>query len=53
MRKDVDERINKGVLRWFSHVERMKKDRIAKRVMEENAQVVVQEVDHGRDGLIP
>ena len=30
--KGVDERIEEGVLRWFSHVERMKRDRIAKRV---------------------
>ena len=30
--KDVDERINEGVLRWFSHVERMENDKIAKRV---------------------
>ena len=27
-----DERINKGVLRRFSHVERMENDRFAKRV---------------------
>ena len=27
-----DERIDEGVLQWFGHVERMKKDRIAKRV---------------------
>ena len=27
-----DERIDKGVLRWFGHVERMENDRIAKRV---------------------
>ena len=30
--KNVDEKIDEGVLRWFSHVERMKNDRIAKRV---------------------
>ena len=30
--KGVDERINEGVLRWFGHVERMEKDRIAKTV---------------------
>ena len=30
--KRVDERIDKGILRWFSHVERMENDRIAKRV---------------------
>ena len=31
MAKGVDERINKDVLNWFSHVERMENDRIAKR----------------------
>ena len=29
--KGVDERIDEGVLRWFDHVERMEKERIAKR----------------------
>ena len=32
MKKEVDERIDEGVLRWFGHVERMKNIRIAKRV---------------------
>ena len=32
MRKGLDERIDEGVLWWFGHVERMEKDRIAKRV---------------------
>ena len=32
MRKDIDERIDKDVLRWFGHVERMERDRIAKRL---------------------
>ena len=32
MTKGVDERIDEGVLRWFSHVERMERDRIAKRI---------------------
>ena len=32
MRKGLDERIDEGVLRWFSHVERMERDKIAKRV---------------------
>ena len=27
-----DERIDEGVFRWFSHVERIENDRIAKRV---------------------
>ena len=30
--KGVDERIDEGVLQWFGHVERMEKERIAKRV---------------------
>ena len=30
--KGVDEKIDEGILRWFSHVERMENDRIAKRV---------------------
>ena len=30
--KGVDERIDEGVLWWFSHVERIENDRIAKRV---------------------
>ena len=30
--KGVDERIDEGVPRWFGDVERMEKDRIAKRV---------------------
>ena len=32
MRKDIDERIDKDVLRWFGHVERTEIYRIAKRV---------------------
>ena len=32
VRKGLDERIDEGVFRWFSHVERMEIDRIAKRV---------------------
>ena len=39
-RKGLDERIDEDVLLWFSHVERMVRDRI-------------QWVGHGRDGLIP
>ena len=32
MTKGLDERIDEGVLRWFDHVEKMKNDRIAKRI---------------------
>ena len=32
VKKGLDERTDEGVLRWFSHVERMKRDRTAKRV---------------------
>ena len=32
MTKGLDEKIDEGVLRWFGHVERMKNDRIDKRV---------------------
>ena len=32
VRKGLDERIDESVLRWFGHVERMERDRIAKRV---------------------
>ena len=32
VRKGLDERIDEGVLRWFRHMERMERDRIAKRV---------------------
>ena len=32
VRKGLDERINEGVLRWFGHVERMERYKIAKRV---------------------
>ena len=32
VRKGLDERIDEGVLRWFFHVERIERDRIAKRV---------------------
>ena len=30
VKKGLDERIDEGVLRWFGHVERMERDRIAK-----------------------
>ena len=32
VKKDLDERIDEGVLWWFGHIERMERDRIAKRV---------------------
>ena len=32
MKKSIDEMIDEGVLRWFGHVERMERDRIAKNV---------------------
>ena len=32
VRKGLDGRIDEGVLRWFGHVERMERDRIAKSV---------------------
>ena len=32
VKKYLDERIDEGVLRWFGQVERMERDRIAKRV---------------------
>ena len=32
VKKVLDERIYEGMLRWFSHVERMERDRIAKRI---------------------
>ena len=32
VKKGLDERIEEGMLRWFDHVERMERDRIAMRV---------------------
>ena len=37
VKKGLDERIDEGVLRWFGHVKRMERDRIAKRVYVESA----------------
>ena len=45
--KGVEERIDEDVLRLFGHVERMEKDRIAKRTY------VGECAGQGRDGLIP
>ena len=30
--KEADERVDESVTRWFGHIEKMKKDKIAKRV---------------------
>ena len=46
VKKRLDERIDEGMLHWFSHVERMENDRIAKRV------AIIHWVGRGRDGLI-
>ena len=32
VRKGLDERIDEGTLRWFCHVKRVERDRVAKRV---------------------
>ena len=32
LKKGLAERMDEGVLRWFGHVERMERDRVAKRV---------------------
>ena len=32
VRKALDKRIDEGVLRWFGHVKRMERDRIAKKI---------------------
>ena len=53
VRKVLDERIDEGVLRWFGHVERTERDRIAKRVYVRSVLVVVQWLCHERDGLLP
>ena len=31
--KEVDEKTDEGILRWFGHVERIENDNIAKRVL--------------------
>ena len=48
----VDEKIDEDVFRWFSHVERMENNRIAKRFYVESVLVVAQWVGHRRGGLI-
>ena len=53
VKKGLDERIDKGVLQGFDHVERMERDRIAKRVyVGECPLVFIQWVGCGRDGLV-
>ena len=49
VRKGADKKIDEGILRWFSHVERMKNERIAKRVYVE----VCGGSRRERGGLIP
>ena len=51
--KGVEERIDEGVLQWFGYVERMEKERIAKKVYEGESSGSVQWVGRGRDELIP
>ena len=48
----VNERIDEGIFRWFSHVERVEKGRIAKRVYVESVLIVAQCLGLGRGGLI-
>ena len=50
--KGLDERIDKGVLQWFVHVERMERDMITKRVYEGECAGSLS-VGRGREGLIP
>ena len=53
VKKVLDERIDEGVLRWFGHVERIVRDRIAKRVYRGEYSGSRSVGRHGRDGLIP
>ena len=46
MKKEIDERIAEGVLRWFGRVERMENDKIVKKVY-------TREYGRGKVGLIP
>ena len=52
MDKGVDERNNEGVLQRFSHMEKMEKERIAKRVCVGECAGSHQWVGRRRDGLI-
>ena len=51
VRNGLDKRIDEGILQWFSHVEKMERDRITKRVCR-SVLVVIQWIGHGRDVLI-
>ena len=52
--KEVDKRTDEGVPRWFSHVEKMEKDRIAKTVyVGVYASSCSVCIGCGRDGLKP
>ena len=53
VKKGLDERIDQGMLRWFGYVERMERDRTAKRVYVGECASSHSVVDHGRDGFIP
>ena len=52
VKKGLDERIDEGMLQWFAHVERMERDRIAKRVYVGKYAGSCSWVGCGRDGLI-
>ena len=45
--------LDEDVLRWFGHVKRTEIYRLLRESMQESVLVIVQWVDHGRDGLIP
>ena len=51
MAKGVDERIKEDVLHWFSHVERMENDRIAKRLYVEEFAGSSSAVQPRKEGL--
>ena len=53
MTKGVDERIEEDVLWWFGHVERMERDRIAKRAYVGVCVGSRPVGSGGKDGLIP
>ena len=53
MTKRVDKRIDKVVLRWVGHMERMENERIAKGLCRGSVLVDAQWVGRGRGGLIP